>query len=209
MKIVTGTAFKFACALALVAASAHALRAQATVATQAGGRVQLESLDRLTPKAVETVNVQVDETLLTFTSGLLEPDDPEEKNIKELVAGLKGVYVRVLGFKGAGEYAEGDIAPLREQLRAPGWTRIVGIQSRKEGLENAEVYLSRNPSGRVDGLVFLAVEPKKIVLVNLVGTVDLEKLRKLEGSLGVPKVNISVGEGKPAKGGTAPARKKP
>src|SRR5687767_10580771 len=162
MKTVTGTAFKFACALALVAASAHALRAQATVATQAGGRVQLESLDRLTPKAVETVNVQVDETLITFTSGLLEPDDPQEKNSKELVAGLKRVYVRVLGFKGAGEYAESDIAPIRAQLRAPGWTRIVGIQSRKEGLENAEVYLSRNPSGRVDGLVFLAVEPKKI-----------------------------------------------
>src|SRR5688500_17890301 len=120
MKIFTGMAFKFVGALALVAASAHALRAQtAAIVTQGGGRVQLESLDRLAPKAVETVNVQLDESLLRIGVGFLESDDPEEKSIKEAVVGLKGVYVRVLGFKGAGEYADADITPIREQLRAP------------------------------------------------------------------------------------------
>jgi hypothetical protein len=208
MKTFISTTFKFAFALSLVAAAALAARAQ-TAPTSGGGRVQLESLDRLAPKAVETVNVQVDESLLSLGASLLESDDPEEKDIKEAVAGLKGVYVRVLEFKGAGEYADADVTPIREQLRSPAWTRIVGVLSRKEGLENAEVYLSRNAAGRVDGLVFLAVEPKQIVVVNLVGTVDLEKLRKLEGNLGVPKVKIETGGSKTSKRGNAPARKKP
>ncbi len=203
MKTYISTSFKFVFALSLVAAYSLATSAQ-TAATQGGGRVQLESLDRLAPKAAETVNVQLDESLLKIGVGFLEADDAEEKEIKEAVAGLKGVYVRVLGFKGAGEYADGDIEPIRAQLREPVWTRIVGIQSRKEGFENAEVYLSRNAAGRADGLVFLAVEPKQIVLVNLVGTVDLEKLRRLEGNLGIPKVKIETG-----KGGNTPARKKP
>jgi hypothetical protein len=197
---------KFVFALALAAACSLAAQAQ-TVATQEAGRVQLESLDRLAPKAVETVNVQVDESLLSMGIGLLSTNDPEEKNIKEAVAGLKGVYVRVLGFKGAGEYADADIEPIRAQLRSPAWTRIVGVQSRKEGLENAEVYLSRNPAGRVDGLAFVAFGPKQIVLVNLVGLVDLEKLRRLEGNLGIPEVNI--GGGSKTTKGNAPARKKP
>lgn len=192
MKKLMSMTFKFAFALALVAACSLAAGAQ-TVATQGGGRVQLESLDRLMTKAVETVNVQLDETLLKIGADFLEADDPEEKNVKEVVTGLKGVYVRVLEFKGAGEYADGDVEPIRAQLRSPAWTRIVGIQSRKEGLENAEVYLSRNTAGRVDGLVFVAIEPKKIVLVNLVGTVDLQKLSKLEGNLGIPKVNVRDG----------------
>ncbi len=207
MRTLISTAFKFAFALTLGAACSLAPRAQ-TAATNDGGRVQLESLDRLAPRAVETVNVQVDAGMIEFGGALLKGDDPEEKDIKELLVGLKGVYVRVLEFKGAGEYSDSDIAPLREQLRAPGWSRIVGVQSRKEGLENAEVYLSRNTAGRVDGLVFLAIEPKQIVLVNLVGSVDLEKLRRLEGNLGIPEVNVNVGGGlsQPTK---TPARKKP
>jgi hypothetical protein len=207
MKTFISTAFKFVFALSLVAASALAARAQTS--TSGAGRIQLESLDRLAPRASETVNVQLDESLLSIGAQFLEADDPEEKNIKEVVAGLKGVYVRVLEFKAAGEYAEGDIAPLRDQLRAPGWTRIVGIQSRKEGLENAEVYLSRTTAGRVDGLVFMAAGPKQIVFVNLVGAVDLEKLRKLEGNLGIPEITIGGGTSKSPKGGNAPARKKP
>ena len=120
---------------------------------------------------------------------------------------LRGVYVRVLDFKSRANTRRRPRA-IREQLRAPGWTRIVGFQSRKEGLENAEVYLSRSQDGRVDGLVFLAVEPKEVVVVNLVGTVDLEKLRRLEGNFGIPKVKIKVGEKAP-KSAAAPARKKP
>jgi hypothetical protein len=58
----------------------------------------------------------------------------------------------------------------------------------------------------VDGLVFVAIEPKQIVLVNLVGSVDLEKLRRLEGNLGIPEVNIGGGQSKQTK---TPARKKP
>ena len=203
MKKLMSLTFKFAFALSFVAACSLAAGAQTS--TTDGGRVRLESLDRLAPKATETVNVQVDESLLNMGIGLLSADDPEEKKIKEAVAGLKGVYVRVLGFKGAGEYADADIEPIREQLRAPAWTRIVGVQSRKEGLENAEVYLSRNTAGRVDGLVFVAIEPKQIVLVNLVGSVDLEKLRRLEGNLGIPEVNIGGG----SKTQKTPARKKP
>jgi hypothetical protein len=208
MKTLISTAFKFVFALSLVAASALAARAQ-TAAAQGGGRVQLESLDRLAARASETVNVQVDADMIEFGRALLKGDDPEEKDIKELLVGIKGVFVRVLEFKGAGEYADGDIEPIRAQLRAPGWSRIVGVRSLKEGLENAEIYLSRNASGRADGLVFFAVEPKQIVLVNLVGTVDLEKLRKLEGNLGIPKVTIGGGATKSPKGDDAPARKKP
>jgi hypothetical protein len=204
MKTLINSIFKFVFVFSFAVACSHATRAQT-----GGGRVQLESLDRLAPKAVETVNVQLDETLLKWGVAFLEADDPEEKNIKEVVAGLKGVYVRVLEFKSEGEYTESDLAPIREQLRAPGWTRIVGILSRKEGLENAEVYLSRTQAGIVDGLALLAVEPKQVVVVNLVGTVDLDKLRKLEGNLGIPKISTGEIKIKNRKRSVTITRKKP
>jgi hypothetical protein len=185
MKTILSSFIKFVFVFSCVAACSNGAVAQTT-----GGRVRLESLDQLAPKAVETVNVQVDESLLRVGASLLQDDDEEEKNIREVLVGLKGVYVRVLEFKSAGVYADSDIEPIREQLRGPGWTRIVGIQSRKQGIENAEVYLSRTQAGLVDGLVFFAAEPNQLVFINLVGTVDLDKLRKLEGKLGIPKVSI-------------------
>lgn len=212
MKILVSAVYKFvfafSFAFSFVVACALAPSAQ-TVNAPGGGRVQLGSLDRLAPKASETVNVEVDESLLRIGASLLESDDPEEKDIKELIVGLKGVYVRVLGFKSAGEYAEGDLTPIREQLRAPGWTRIIGVQSHKEGFENAEVYLSRTQAGVLDGLFVIAVEPKQVVVVNLVGSVDLEKLRKLEGNLGIPKVNIGNVKIKTGKRNVTITTKKP
>jgi hypothetical protein len=185
MKTILSAIFKFVFVFSCVAACSTGALAQT-----AGGRVQLESLDRLAPKAVENVNVQVDESLIGIARSLLQGDDKDEKNVKEVLVGLKGVYVRILEFKSAGEYAESDIAPIREQLRAPGWTRVVGIETRKKGIENAEVYLSRTRAGVVDGLALLAAGPNELVFVNIVGPVDLEKLMKLEGNLGIPKLHI-------------------
>ena len=55
-----------------------------------------------------------------FLSGKRSSD---EAKIKELIAGLKGVYVKVFEFDKDGEYSDADLDPLRAQLRASGWTR--------------------------------------------------------------------------------------
>ncbi len=121
---------------------------------------------------------------------------PRKKNIGEMIAGLRGIYVRHYEFDAEGAYAESDIAPIHAQLSGAGWSRIVEVHSRREGVKNVEVYLATTGS-RVDGLVVIAAEPKQLTVVNIVGPVDLEKLRKLEGNFGVPDLEIERDE-KPA-----------
>ena len=41
------------------------------------------------------------------------------------------------------------------------------------------------------GLAVLAIEPKEFTIVNIVGAIDLERLHRLEGQLGVPKLGIA------------------
>jgi hypothetical protein len=41
----------------------------------------------------------------------------------------------------------------------------------------------------------LSVEPREITLVNIVGTIDLEQLRALQGKFGVP--DLKMGETAP------------
>jgi hypothetical protein len=191
-------AAKIAAACLLAALALVAARAQ-TVAT-VNGRLRLDSLERLAPKAEETVNIEIDGFLIKFTSAILSDKDPEEKNVKEIIEGLRGVYVRSYEFKTEGQFTEADIAPVREQLRAPVWTRVVDVKSRGIEFDNEEVYVA-TVGDHVEGLVLLDVEPKEITIINIVGSIDLAKLKKLEGNLGIPRIHVErKGAGKRRRG---------
>jgi hypothetical protein len=68
-------------------------------------RLRLEHLDKLAAKAEETVDVTLDEFMPQLASGFLSDQrSHEEGQAKELVGGLKGVYVRSYKFDEAGAY---------------------------------------------------------------------------------------------------------
>jgi len=176
-------------AAALVVAAMASATARAHDAQQGGGRLRLESLERLAPKAAEAVNIEIDGFLIKFAGSVLSDDDEEERAIKEIVAGLKGVYVKSYEFKSAGQFAEADVAAVREQLRAPLWTRLVGVESRGVDFGDAELYVA-SAGGRVEGLALLVVQPKEVTVINIVGAVDADKLKKLVDTLNLPRVRI-------------------
>lgn len=159
-------------------------------------RIQMSSLDHLASKASQTVDVNVDERLMRIASKVFS-DHGDEKQIKDLIAGIKGIYVKSFEFDADGQYTSADIESIRSQLRGPGWTRLVNVTSKKDG--NLEVYLLLNGEV-VGGLAVLTAEDRELTVVNIVGPVDLEKLSKLEGQFGVPELGIETKkEKKPAK----------
>ena len=64
----------------------------------------------------------------------------------------------------------------------------MGVKSKKDG-ENVEVYLL-NIGDQIGGLAVVSLEPKEFTVVNIVGPINLEKLSQLEGSFGVPYLNL-------------------
>ena len=153
-----------------------------------GARLPLDHLEQLSGKAAESVDVSLDAQMLDVASRFLRADKPEEAAIRQLIAGLKGVYVRVFNFDRAGEYSATDIDTLRNQLRSPGWSRIVGVRSRRDR-ENVEVFTWLE-GGSVAGLAIIAAQPTSLVIVNIIGPIDIEKLSELEGKFGIPQLNL-------------------
>jgi hypothetical protein len=167
----------------------------AVLAVAQDARLEIGGIDRLAAKAAQTVEVSLDERLLRVAAKFLRNEDPEEAKVKELVSGLKGVYVRVFEFDNPGEYSPGDVEGLRSQLQSPGWTKIVGVRSRRDG-QNVDVHI-KYQGDDVQGLAILAAEPKVLTIVNIVGPIDLEKLSRLEGQFGIPKLELEkAGKGK-------------
>ena len=150
------------------------------------GRLQIDHLDNLFPKAVETIDVRVDGALLLMASKFLRSDKADEAAVKEIVQALKGVYVKGVEFDKEGEYSEADVESIRRQLAAPGWDRIVGVRSKRDG-DNVEVFLMINNNAVIEGVGVLIAQPKQLMVVNVVGPLDPEKINQLRGQFGIPK----------------------
>jgi hypothetical protein len=150
-------------------------------------RIQLTALDHLASRASETVDVNIDERLIQIAAKIFNDKEPDEAAIKKLVSGLKGIYVKSFEFDKDNEYSSADVDIIKSQLREPMWTRLVNVTSKREG--NVEVYVSLvGPA--INGLTVLSAEPRELTVVNIIGPVDLEKLAKLEGNLGIPDLGI-------------------
>ena len=152
-------------------------------------------IEKLAGKASDVVDVSLDGPLLRLAGRFLSNNDPDEAKVKNIVNGLKGIYVKSFEFEKEGEYAPSDLEEIRRQLRAPGWSRMVGVISKKGG-ENTEIYMKLDDD-HVGGLVILAAEPKELTVVNIVGNISLDDLSSLGGHFGIPDVETGKENKKP------------
>jgi hypothetical protein len=144
------------------------------------------NLDHLKDKASDNVDVSLNTSLLQFAAKFLDGKDPDEAKVKKLIVGITGIYIKSFEFKKDGGYAPSDLEKVRSQLKAPEWSRIVGIKSSGEN-ENIEVWV-RSESGKVSGVAILASEPRQLTVANLVGNIDLESIADLGGHFGLPNL---------------------
>jgi hypothetical protein len=151
-------------------------------------KLQIDHLNKLAGKAAEVVEVTLDERLLKAAARFLTPDNPTEAKVKEIVSGLKGVYVRVFEFDKPGEYSSSDLEPIRSQLRQPGWNKIVAVVNKRGG-DNVDIHL-KYQADNIVGVAIISADPTELTIVNIIGPIDLEKVRQLEGQLGIPKLNL-------------------
>ena len=168
----------------------------AATARAQDARLQIDHLKKLADKAAEVVEVTLDERSLRLAAKFLSANNPDEAKVKEIVSGLKGVYVRVFEFEKPGAYSSNDLETIRSQLRQPGWSKIVGVTSHRGG-SNVDVHL-KYQGDIIIGLAIVSADPTELTIVNVIGQIDLEKVRQLEGQFGIPKLDLGEGgKGKP------------
>jgi hypothetical protein len=150
--------------------------------------LKLPAFSGLEDKASESVTITLDAALLGLAGRFLDAEKPEDAAVKEVIQGLTGIYVRSFTFDSDFVYRKSDVDSVRRQLAAPGWQRLVEVRSRKQG-SDVDIYLSME-GDKVRGLAIIASEPRELTIVNIVGSVDLQKLHRLEGRFGVPRLEL-------------------
>ena len=144
-------------------------------------------VEKLSAKAKETVEVTMDGPMLKWASKFLSAEDPEEKKCAELVANLRGIYVRSFEFDKEGAYTSAEVEALRSQVHGPAWSRVVGVRSERDG-ENVDVFFKLE-NDKMAGIVIIAAEPKELTFVNIVGPLEVDQLAELGGEFGIPRID--------------------
>ena len=172
----------------LVATTILTLMLVPVISAAQGARLNLPDFSQLAEKASETVDISLDTTLLGLAAGFMKGDDDEEKAVKELLQSLRGIYVRSYQFDTADAFSRADVDLVRKQFSAPGWSRLVGVRSRRERT-NVDIFVWMEGK-KAGGLGIVAIEPKQFTIVNIIGAIDLERLRELEGEFGIPRLEL-------------------
>lgn len=157
-------------------------------------KLQISALDSLAASASETVDVTIDGAFLQVAMKFLNANKPDEAKVREVLAQLKGVYVKSFEFDRDGAYNPEDLAAIRAQLAMPGWSKIATVRSKRDG-DNVDVHIMLE-GGMIGGIAVLVAEPRQLTIVNVVGPLDPEKISQLgllEGRFGIPKLAVDWG----------------
>jgi ribulose bisphosphate carboxylase small subunit len=151
-------------------------------------RLQLDSLKRLESLASEKVNIDIDPGMLRLAAMFMKGQG-DEAEMKKMLSELKGIYVRTFEFDNDVEAAR-DLEPIRKQLSAGSWVRLVGVDSKRDR-EFVEIYSWREGDAS-GGLAILMAGPNEVAVVNIVGPFDIARLGALRG-LGIPNLPGNAG----------------
>ena len=144
-------------------------------------------VQKLSAKAKETVEVNMEGPMLRWAAKFLNAEDSDERQAAKLVANLKGIYVRSFEFSKEGEYSAADVESLRAQVRTPGWNKVVGVRSETDG-DNVDVFFKLEED-KMAGIVIISAEPRELTFISIVGPIDVNQLADLGGEFGIPKLN--------------------
>jgi hypothetical protein len=177
---------KFPAFLAVAVTALVALPAASLAATP---HLDLPNFNHLRARANDSVNITIGGPLLRFASRIAASNadaDDEEAAALSILKDVTSVQVRNFSFDEDDVYWMADVDSVRKQLDAPCWNHLVQ-QHKREPREDTDVFMCLE-DGRIKGIAVIASEPREFTIVNVIGDIDIDKLSKLEGQFGIPKL---------------------
>lgn len=154
-----------------------------TLATLSGcasaqpSRLHLPDYSHLARKASDSNTVNLSGTLLKLASIAAEDE------ASQLLASIEAVQVRNFEFADEGAYSSDDVEAVRRQLTSPRWSQVARVRERR-GAEQVDVFICIDDD-KTCGLAVIVAEPRELTIVNVVGSIAIEKLRALDGRFSI------------------------
>ena len=154
----------------------------------AGPELRIPDFSHLASQARDSVDITLDGFLLRLAQKFAAADGENDEELA-ILRDIKSVRVRNFEFDSEDAYSKADVDSVRQQLAGPGWSPLAQVH-RRDPQEHVDVFLNMT-GDKILGLAVIASEPRSFTIVNVVGNIDIDKLAKLEGQFGIPRVTHS------------------
>jgi hypothetical protein len=152
-----------------VAAGAVCLALTSAARAQEAGFVDFGTLNPSGENQFVEVNIK--SNLIAMVAALTKKTEPE---VTQVIEGLKQIRVNVLGLtKENRDDMKKRVTGIRESLDKSGWERIVTAIEKHQDIG---VFLKTKDAKTVEGICVTVVDKDQVVLINVVGNIQPEKL---------------------------------
>jgi hypothetical protein len=150
-----------------------------------------QSMERI-PQGIESLRLSasskteftLDHSMLVLASKL----DPDNEDLRRVIAGINGVSVHSYHYPRPWMYEAGALASVKEEYSVAGWKHVMNSHEKDEG---TDIWLcwENNVISNVAILVAKSNEVDYIVVSGSVSPIDLSHLG---GHFGIPKIEAGV-----------------
>ena len=148
-------------------------------------KLKLPEFRSLAAKATESVNISLSPWLLRMAGSFIDDKDEDAAATKHMLAGIKSIQVRSYQFAADNSYSPADIEAVRGQLTGPGWSQVMQVHHREKN-EDVDMYLLIE-NNVTKGFALIASEPREFTIINIVGSINVSDLPKLQSRLHLPR----------------------
>jgi hypothetical protein len=146
-----------------------------------------QGMEALRQSASSKTEFTLDHSMLVFASKL----DPDNEDLRRVIAGVNGVSVHSYHFSGRWMYDPAALSSVREEYHAAGWKQLMNNHEKDggAGVSNLWIRLENNAISDIAILVARANEVDFIVVSGSISPLDLSHLG---GHFGIPKIEGGV-----------------
>jgi len=146
-----------------------------------------QGIEALRQSASSKTEFTLDHSMLVFASKL----DPDNEDLRRVIAGVSGVSVHRYHFPGGWMYDPAVLSSVKEEYHAAGWKQLMNNREKDGGPGVSDLWI-RLENNAVSNVAILLARANEINFIVVSGSISPLDLSHLGGHFGIPKIDGGV-----------------
>ena len=144
-------------------------------------------IDALRQHASSKTEFTLDHSMLVMASKL----DPDNEDLRRVIAGVSGVSVHRYQFPGSWTYDPQVVSSMKDEYQAAGWKQVVDNREKDADSGATDIWI-RLENNAISNVALLLTKSHEVDFVAVSGSISPLDLTHLAGHFGIPKLEGGV-----------------
>lgn len=146
-----------------------------------------QGIETLRHSASSKTEFTLDHSMLVFVAKM----DPDNEDLRRVIAGVSGISVHSYHFPGAWTYDPQALSSVKEEFRATGWKQLMNNHEKDGGPGMTDLWI-RLENNAISNIAVLLARSNEVNFIVVSGSISPLDLSHLGGHFGIPKIEGGV-----------------